>query len=118
VDANGGAAASIGLIRFQWFSGSAGDDPDAVPGGGTDAATAQDVSLAHSFPCVGTSWTSAGSFCNPVTSANAIVAGAVQQGMRSVWEFDDVRIYDGGADGDGDTTADNTVFLRPGVFIP
>ena len=24
----------------------------------------------------------------------------------------------GGADGDGDTTADNTVFARPGVFIP
>jgi hypothetical protein len=29
-----------------------------------------------------------------------------------------VRIYDGGADGDGDTTADNMVFLRPGIFMP
>ena len=29
-----------------------------------------------------------------------------------------MRVYDGGADGDGDTTADNTVFLRPGIFIP
>jgi hypothetical protein len=29
-----------------------------------------------------------------------------------------VRLDDGGADGDGDTTADNTVFARPGVFVP
>ena len=29
-----------------------------------------------------------------------------------------MRVHDGGADGDGDTTADNTVFARPGVFIP
>jgi hypothetical protein len=29
-----------------------------------------------------------------------------------------VQIYDGGADGDGDTTADNTPFVRPGIFVP
>jgi hypothetical protein len=29
-----------------------------------------------------------------------------------------VEVYDGGEDGDGDTTADNTVFLRQGIFVP
>jgi hypothetical protein len=29
-----------------------------------------------------------------------------------------VRIFDGGADGDGDTVADNTLFARPGIFVP
>jgi hypothetical protein len=42
----------------------------------------------------------------------------VLAGKREVWELQAVRIYDGGADGDGDTTADNTVFARPGVFVP
>jgi hypothetical protein len=37
---------------------------------------------------------------------------------RAIWALDTVRIFDGGADGDGETTADNTVFARPGVFIP
>jgi hypothetical protein len=32
--------------------------------------------------------------------------------------LDNVRILDGGPDGDADTAGDNTVFLRPGVFVP
>ncbi len=30
--------------------------------------------------------------------------------------MDDLRIYDGGADGDGGTTADNTLFLDARLF--
>jgi hypothetical protein len=41
-----------------------------------------------------------------------------RESIRQLYELDAVQIYDGGADGDGDTTADNTVFARPGVFIP
>ena len=37
---------------------------------------------------------------------------------RTGRQADALQVYDGGADGDGDTTADNTVFARPGVFIP
>ena len=62
--------------------------------------------------------TSTGSTCNLNTSLNAFIPGAVQDGKRAIWELHAVRIFDGGADGDGDTTADNTVFARPGVFIP
>jgi hypothetical protein len=32
--------------------------------------------------------------------------------------LDPVRVYDGGADGDADTLADNTLFLTQGVFVP
>ena len=48
----------------------------------------------------------------------AVFPGSVKSKKRTIWALDEVRIYDGGADGDGDTAADNTVFLRPGVFIP
>ena len=48
----------------------------------------------------------------------AVFPGSVKRLKRTIWALDDVRILDGGGDGDGDTTADNTVFARPGVFIP
>jgi hypothetical protein len=48
---------------------------------------------------------------------NSFIPGAVQE-KRAIWEMDEVRVYDGGTDGDSDTTADNTLFLRAGIFIP
>ena len=93
-----------------------------APGGGTDAATVQDFALdlagTWPWPCVQSGSTSIGSTCNLTTTRNAIVPGAWSPGKREIWELQAVRIYDGGADGDGDTTADNTVFARPGLFIP
>jgi hypothetical protein len=29
-----------------------------------------------------------------------------------------VKVYDGGTDGDAETTADNTLFMDEGLFIP
>ena len=87
-----------------------------APGGGTDAATVQDFATEHSWACVQSGSTSTGSTCNLSTSLNALTLNSVQDTKRMVLELDAVRIYDG--DGDGDTTADNTVFARPGVFIP
>ena len=95
-----------------------------APGGGTDPATVQDFTVDDSgttaFPwaCVQSGSTSTGSTCNWSTSMNAVIPGSVTDLKRAIWELDTVRIYDGGADGDGDTTGDNTVFARPGVFIP
>ena len=70
------------------------------------------------WACVQSGSTSTGSTCNLHTSLDTVIPDAVQDGKRAIWELDAVRIFDGGADGDGDTTADNTVFARPGVFIP
>ena len=36
---------------------------------------------------------------------------------RTIWQLGDVRIYDGGPDGQA-STQDNTLFLRQGVFVP
>jgi hypothetical protein len=90
-----------------------------TPGGGTDPGTVEDVSIENTWwPCLETGSSSIGSTCNVQTGVNAIVPGAVKDFKRSNWEIADVRVYDGGADGDGETTADNTIFLRPGIFIP
>jgi hypothetical protein len=92
----------------------------SAPGGGIDAATVQDLPIEDSWfaPCAQTASTAAGSTCNMATSMNAFIPGVIKDTKRTQYEVDDLRIYDGGADGNGDTTADNTVFLRPGVFIP
>ena len=113
-----GPADYSGDVRFEWTIRMSDHFNAVTPGGGTDPATVVDVSIGDATTCAETGSTSAGSACDVATSVNAIFAGAVKPVKRAVWEYDDVRIYDGGADGDGDTTADNTVFLRPGVFIP
>ena len=90
-----------------------------APGGGTDPATVQDFTTESSLAaCVQSGSTSIGSTCNLNTTLNALIPGAVLALKRAIWELPAVRILDGGADGDGDTTADNTVFARPGIFIP
>ena len=55
------------------------------------------------------------------TSFNALYGGsgaAVIEGNRALWQLDQVKVYDGGADGDADTTGDNTLFAVQGVLIP
>jgi hypothetical protein len=90
-------------------------------GGGTDPATMQDATITiepYGITCAETASTSTGSTCIMQTSYNSFIPGLIKDGKRLVEEIDDLHVYDGGADGDGNTTADNTVFLRPGVFIP
>jgi hypothetical protein len=92
-----------------------------APGGGTDSATMQDAAItldAGAITCAGTASTSIGSTCNVYTSYNAIHPGLIKDSKRLVEEVDDLHVDDGGVDGDANTTADNTIFLRPGIFIP
>jgi hypothetical protein len=89
-----------------------------VAGGGTDSATGEEVSLAASFPCGQTASTSTGSACSLATSANALVPGLVKDGKRAIWQMSRLEVFDGGPDGDADTTAGNTLFAVQGVFIP
>jgi hypothetical protein len=42
----------------------------------------------------------------------------VIEAKRSVWELGQVRVDDGGADSDADTTGDNTLFMVQGLFVP
>ena len=68
--------------------------------------------------CAATASSSTGSTCTLRTSYNAFIPGLIKDGKRLVEEIGDLHVYDGGPDGDANTTADNTVFLGAGVFIP
>jgi hypothetical protein len=85
---------------------------------GPEAATGINFPLSFSVPCVATPGPTPGSDCTASTSADAIVPGTVKETNRSIWQFASARVFDGGADGDGDTTADNTLFATEGVFVP
>jgi hypothetical protein len=99
-----------------------------APGGGTDPSTVQDFTMDEvptpqfgmplTWACVQTESTATGSTCKLSTTLNTLIPGAVKDGKRGIWALNAVQIYDGGADGDGDSAADNTVFARPGIFIP
>jgi hypothetical protein len=113
-----GPADYTGEMRFSFTFRLTDHWNSTAPGGGTDAATVEDFTIDFPWACVQSGSTDAGSTCDLATSLNAVVPGSSKGGKRSIWELHAARIFDGGADGDGDTTADNTVFLRPGVFIP
>jgi hypothetical protein len=81
-------------------------------------ATAVDSAFGFSFPCTSTGSGSVGSTCSAATSADAVVPGITPELKRAVWQLGQVQVYDGGADGDGDTTGDNTLFMTQGLFAP
>ena len=39
-------------------------------------------------------------------------------GQRAIWALGAIRVFDGGPDGDADTTGDNAVFATQGLFVP
>jgi len=86
--------------------------------GGRNAGTVSDLAIHMTAPCAPVSDPLEGSACAATTTVDALIPGAVKEGSRSVWELDRVRVYDGGADGVGDTAGDNTLFATQGVFIP
>jgi hypothetical protein len=80
--------------------------------------TASDASFGFSFGCTQDPSPSVGSTCSIATSADAAVPGLTPEFKRTIWQLGQVQVYDGGADSDGDTTGDNTLFMRQGVFAP
>jgi hypothetical protein len=82
-----------------------------------EPATVQDIPFPTNVSCTATSDTAVGGFCSVVTSANAIVPGAVKINERAIIESGQIYASDGGADGLV-STLDNSVFAVQGVFIP
>ena len=80
--------------------------------------TVQGTKFPVTVPCAPTASTTVGSTCSVVTTANTVLPGSVQAGGRAIWELGQVQIYDGGADGDADTAADNTPYATQGIFVP
>jgi Tol biopolymer transport system component len=94
-------------------------DKDNTPHpGGPGAGTVQDFGLSLAVPCVETSENFIGGTCAITTSADGLVPGMVKEGKRAIWQLGPVRVLDGGADGDADTAADNTLFMKQGIFVP
>jgi hypothetical protein len=91
---------------------------DRFNGGGPDPATMEDITFPFTVPCVATADSTIGATCALSTSANTIIPAVVQESRRTLWEVDQIKVFDGGADEVADTTADNTLFATQGIFIP
>jgi hypothetical protein len=94
-------------------------DKDNTPSpGGPGAATTVPFQFGFTIPCAPDPDPLVGSDCSLATSADTLVPGTIKESRRTVWQVGRARVDDGGADGDGSTTADNTVFAVQGVFVP
>jgi hypothetical protein len=90
-----------------------------------ESATVQDFDLQIPIQCVATTST-AGGDCTGAFSVNALYPGAVTAGQRAIWQLEKVEVLDPGPNGTGfdsgcPTTCgdgDETVFMRPGLFVP
>jgi hypothetical protein len=114
-------------------SANAGDGPDysgQVQGNATirisdhyngpglnEAATVVDIPFPVNGSCANTASTTIGGQCTVNTTANTVVPGSVKDNQRGVVEIGQLSVSDGGADGQV-STADNTVFMVQGIFIP
>jgi len=94
-------------------------DSDNTPApGGLDQGTSAVTLVSFDAACAATADTTIGATCTATTSMDALVPGAIKEGKRSVWEFGQVRVDDGGADSDPTTTGDNTPYMVQGIFVP
>ena len=82
-----------------------------------DPATATDVRFPLTTPCTPTAASDVGSTCTLDTTLDALIPGAIVERQRTILQLGQVRVVDGGPDGDV-ATEPNTVFLRQGVFVP
>jgi WD40-like Beta Propeller Repeat len=86
--------------------------------GGPGAATTTSIPLELTVGCTPVADPQEGSACTASTSADALAPGTVKEGRRAIWELGRVEVYDGGADGDAQTPAGDTLFATQGLFIP
>jgi TolB protein len=85
--------------------------------GGPGPGTVVDTTFAFTIPCATTPDTIIGSQCSIDTTADTLAPGIAPENGRAIWATDQVKVYDGGPDGNADT-APNTLFEAQGVFAP
>ena len=90
---------------------------NVTAGGGTDAATMVDIPFPLPIDCAATPSTATGGSCSVDTSMNAVAPSAVKDGDRVIAQLGQVRVFDGGPDGQI-STADNDLFAVQGLFVP
>jgi Tol biopolymer transport system component len=94
------------------------DQNSPLRGDRNGPATVGDIEFGPSVPCAANTDATVGSTCSINTSVNTLIPNSLRSGYRANMELGEVRLDDGGADGDGDTTGDNAPFLGQGVFVP
>jgi hypothetical protein len=82
----------------------------------TETGTVQDFEFKIPMTCAAQGGT-AGSTCSANTTADALAPGSVVESKRTIWALGQIQVFDGGADGDINTTP-NSVFATQGVFVP
>jgi hypothetical protein len=92
------------------------DKSSDTPGGTAFESTVSDFPFEFTTPCVATDST-AGATCSLTTTADAIVPGFAPEQIRTVYGLDQVKVFDGGPDGDADTP-DNSLLAVQGLFVP
>jgi hypothetical protein len=85
--------------------------------GPAETGTVQDQTLSVTIPCAATGVTTIGSTCAVTTTADAVSPGIVKESMRSIWQLGQIRVNDGGSDGNVATTP-NGLFAVQGLFVP
>jgi hypothetical protein len=81
-----------------------------------EAATVRDIPLIANVHCVNTPDTSIGGLCN-VPPPSCLGCFPPPDGQRLVAGITQIRVFDGGPDGQV-ATADNTLFMKQGFFVP
>jgi hypothetical protein len=81
-----------------------------------EAATVQDIPFPVNVYCHNTADTSTGGLCND-PGPQCLGCFVSYDGQRIVAEITQIRIFDGGADGDVSSPG-NTLFMTQGIFIP
>jgi len=79
--------------------------------------TMTDYVFRVTVPCSATPSATEGASCAVTTTANAVIPSSVRASIRSVWDWGQVRVFDGGPDGVA-STDDNSLFLTQGLFVP
>jgi hypothetical protein len=92
---------------------------DRINGPATnEPSTSTDIPFPVTVSCAATGGTAdVGATCAVSTSLDAVMPGAIPEGKRAIWALQQVKVFDGGADGDVDT-APNTLFATQGLFVP
>lgn len=86
-----------------------------------EPATMTDYTFKWAAPCTETPDPAVGAVCSRRRlSMDAVVPGIVLnlEGKRAIWGLEELRFYDGGADGDAATSTDNELFMTQGLFVP
>jgi hypothetical protein len=85
---------------------------------GGASGTTTDLDFAAPIDCISTAGP-AGATCDAATSADALVAGTIEEDRGTVAQVFRVRVYDSGANGVRENgTGDDRIFAHQGIYIP